>query len=147
MAAHILIVEDNPTNLSLMAYLLNAFGHHVTTAVDGLDALEKFQPRPPDLVLMDLQMPRMDGYTATRRLKDDPAFPAVPVVAVTAFAMVGDRDRVLQAGFDGYVSKPIDPETFVRDIDQFLPATLRSTGVHRPAAGADSQNSEEGGAR
>ena len=147
MPARILIVEDNPTNLSLMAYLLNAFGHEVMTAVDGLDALEKFRPRPPDLVLMDVQMPRMDGYATARKLKDDPSFPAVPLVAVTAFAMVGDRDRVLRAGFDGYVSKPIDPETFVTDIDDFLPVTLRSTGLRHQSAATAPQLPEEGGTR
>lgn len=74
-------------------------------------------------------MPRMDGYQAARDLKADPALSAIPIVAVTAFAMVGDRDRVLKSGFDGYMPKPISPETFLGEIEAFLPATLRSSGV------------------
>src|SRR5438445_117978 len=107
MAARILVVEDNPANLELMTYLLKAFGHSPTVAHDGVDGLEAAQREQPDLILLDVQMPRMDGYEVARRLKRDPVLRAVPVVAVTALAMVGDRDRVLASGFDGYIAKPI----------------------------------------
>jgi two-component system cell cycle response regulator len=133
MAARILIVEDNQNNLALMAYLLKAFGHQVVTASDGIEAMERLTPRP-DAVLMDLQMPRMDGYQAAHEIRSRREMAGVPVIAVTALAKVGDRDRVLKSGFDGYLAKPIDPETFVRDIDAFLPEPLRSHGATPVAA-------------
>jgi CheY-like chemotaxis protein len=128
MPARILIVEDNQTNLELMAYLLRSFGHDVMTAVDGVHALETLASEPIDLVLMDLQMPEMDGYETVHRLKRNPIWESVPVIAVTAFAMVGDRDRILKSEFNGYLAKPIDPETFVRQVDAYLPTPLQSEG-------------------
>jgi CheY-like chemotaxis protein len=120
MGARILVIEDNPTNLELMTYLLRAFGHTPLTAGDGEAGVEAALRERPDLVLCDLAMPRLDGYGVVRRLKADPALRHIPVVAVTASAMVGDRDRVIATGFDGYISKPIDPETFVAEVEGFL---------------------------
>lgn len=121
MGARILVIEDNPTNLELMTYLLRAFGHTPLTATDGEAGIETALRERPDLVLCDLEMPRLDGYGVVRRLKADPALRHIPVVAVTASAMVGDRDRVIATGFDGYISKPITPETFVSEVEAFLP--------------------------
>jgi two-component system, cell cycle response regulator len=123
MAARILVVEDNAANLELMVYLLRAFGHTPLSATHGAAGLEAVGRERPDLVVCDVQLPDMDGIEVARRLKQDPVLQAVPLVAVTAFAMVGDRDRLLAAGFDGYLSKPIDPETFVRDVESFLRPT------------------------
>jgi len=118
--ARILIVEDNPANLSLMEYLLKAFGHDVTSTTDGAAGVAAAERELPDVILMDLQMPTVNGYEATARIKAQPRLAHVPVIAVTAFAMVGDRDRILSRGFDGYIGKPITPETFVNDVERFL---------------------------
>jgi two-component system cell cycle response regulator len=123
--AHILVVEDNATNLDLMAYLLEAFGHDVTRASDAQAGLDAAATSTFDIILADILMPRMDGYEFVRLCKQrNPAGP--PVIAVTALAMVGDRERVLQSGFNGYIAKPIDPETFVHEVDRFLAGELRS---------------------
>ena len=119
MRARILVVEDNPNNLELMAFLLEAFGHEALLAHDGEEGLEVARRTPVDLVLLDLQMPKMDGYELVRRLRAEAGWTA-PLVAVTALAMVGDREKILAAGFDGYLTKPITPETFVNDVERFL---------------------------
>jgi len=119
----ILIIEDNPENMQLIVYLLHAFGHIPIEAENGKIGLEIAQDELPDLILCDLQMPDMDGYEVIRRLKLDPKLAAVPVVAVTAYAMVGDRDKVLATGFNGYIPKPINPETFVKEIEKYLSHT------------------------
>lgn len=120
MSARILVIEDNPTNLELMLYLLRAFGFEPAAARDGEEGLEAAARMWPDLILCDVQLPGIGGVEVVRRLKRDTGLADVPVVAVTALAMVGDRDRLLAAGFDGYISKPIDPQTFVPQIAGFL---------------------------
>jgi CheY-like chemotaxis protein len=120
MAVRILLLEDNPANLELMTYLLRAFGHTVLTAEDGRQGLHSARQEQPDLIICDVQLPEMDGYAVAAALKADPALRKIPLVAVTALAMVGDRDRMLAAGFDGYLAKPIDPETFVGQIEGYL---------------------------
>jgi CheY-like chemotaxis protein len=121
--ARILVIEDNDANMELMAYLLRAFGHMVQEAVEGEAGVKLARYGPPDLILCDLQMPGMDGYEVVQRMKTN--LPNIPVIAVTASAMVGDRDKVLAAGFDGYIPKPINPETFVDEIEAFLPPIVR----------------------
>jgi CheY-like chemotaxis protein len=116
VSARILVVEDNPTNRTLMEYLLGAFGHTVLSATDGAEGVAVARRERPDVILMDLQLPGLNGFGALARLRADPATAGLRVIAVTAFAMVGDRDRILAAGFDGYISKPIDPETFATDV-------------------------------
>jgi two-component system cell cycle response regulator len=125
----ILVIEDNPTNLDLMSYLLKVFGHTVLTATDGAEGLEMVRREIPDLIICDVQIPKFDGYEVAAQLKKHPAFRQIPLIAVTALAMVGDRDKMLTAGFDGYISKPINPETFVREVETFLPSA-----DHRPLA-------------
>lgn len=120
MAARILIIEDNPANLELMTYLLRAYKYQVISAADGEAGLAAAQQQLPDVVVCDLQLPKLDGFEVLKRLKAEPRTTAIPVVAVTAYAMVGDRERVLAAGFDGYLAKPIEPETFVSQIERFL---------------------------
>lgn len=129
--ARILIVEDNPANLELAAYLLGAAGHQTFAARDGDEGLRAVADLRPDVVLCDLQMPKVDGYELLRRLRADPRVGATPVVAITAFSMPGDRERALQAGFDGYLSKPIEPETFVADVERLLSAAARPGGAAR----------------
>jgi CheY-like chemotaxis protein len=124
--ARILIVEDNAPNLQLVEYLLQASGHHTLAAADGVEGLSMVRAGRPHLILCDLQMPRMNGYELLRLLKEDAVLRGIPVVAVTAQSMVGDRDAALAAGFDGYMAKPIEPQTFVASVEQYLPAGLRS---------------------
>lgn len=136
MPARVLVVEDNPTNLQLMMYLLRAFGHEATAAQDGLSGLRAARSESFDLILCDVLMPGIDGYEFARRFKDGSG-EKPPLVAVTALAMVGDRERLIAGGFDGYISKPINPETFVAEIECFLPAGLQSEKAHPPAATGD----------
>src|SRR4051812_1682009 len=104
--ARILIVEDSPANLELMTYLLKAFGHTVLPAENGLDGVELALREDPELIICDMQLPDIDGFEIARRLRSDAEWASVPLVAVTALAMVGDRDRILAGGFDGYLAKP-----------------------------------------
>jgi CheY-like chemotaxis protein len=116
----ILIVDDNATNLKLVAYLMRANGYTVDTALDAESALDAIRVHRPDLILMDIQLPGIDGLELTRRLKADPATHDIVVVAVTAYAMKGDQDKALAAGCDDYITKPIDtralPETIARHL-------------------------------
>src|SRR5690606_22830734 len=108
MGKRILIVDDNPTNLKLVTYLVKANGYDVDTAGDADAALRAIAAAHPDLILMDLQLPGMDGLELTRRVKGDPETSDIKIIAVTAYAMKGDQERALDAGCDGYVTKPID---------------------------------------
>jgi len=135
MSARILVIEDNPANLELMVYLLRAYKYEPLSADDGENGLALALAERPDVVICDIQLPSMDGYEVVRRLKSDAATRSIPVVAVTAFAMVGDRDRALAAGFDGYIGKPITPETFVSQVEQFI----RNKSDGRAAAAASGE--------
>jgi CheY-like chemotaxis protein len=120
MAARILIIEDNPADLELMRFLLQAFGYTPIIAGDGPEGMEAARRENPDLIVCDIQMPGLDGYEVARRLKSDPVLRAIPLVAVTAYAMVGDHDVALAAGFDGYLTKPIAPKTIFAQLEEFL---------------------------
>ncbi|HVK31041.1 MAG TPA: response regulator [Burkholderiaceae bacterium] len=109
----VLIVEDNPINRELVDYLLRAHGFDTLSALDGAVGLDMARRERPDLILCDVQMPVMDGIEFAHHVKSDPALRHTPLVALTALAMVGDRDRLLAEGFDGYIAKPVDPATFV----------------------------------
>ena len=126
MAARILIIEDNATNMELMVYLLRAFGYTPITAGDGEAGVEAARRELPDLIICDVHLPKLDGYGVVAALKGDPQIRHIPALAVTALAMVGDRERLLAAGFDGYIGKPIEPDTFVTQIESFLPGTVSS---------------------
>ena len=131
MAARILLVEDNPANLELLIYLLQAGGQSVLIAEDGRQGLDLARSERPDLIVSDLRMPVMDGFEMLRHIRADAALNDVPVIAVTAFSMSGDQTRVMLAGFDGYIAKPIVPETFVGEVEAYLKAGRRKPG---PAA-------------
>lgn len=122
MGARILVIEDNPANLELARYLLHARGHSVDCASEGLEGIARAQAGLPDLVLSDIGMPDIDGYEVLRRLRADPACHHIAIVALTAYSMPGDQARAMSSGFDGYLSKPVDPETFVQQVEAFLPA-------------------------
>jgi len=108
MAKRVLIVDDNPTNLKLVTYLVKSNGYDVDTAADAETALTVIAASRPDLILMDLQLPGIDGLELTRRLKADAKTADIKIIAVTAYAMKGDQEKALAAGCDGYVTKPID---------------------------------------
>ena len=129
MPSTVLIIEDNAPNLELVKYLLEAHGYATLTATDGEEGLRVARLHHPELILCDLQIPVMDGYEVVRTLRGDPAFTRTPIIAVTAFSMPGDRDTAIGAGFDAYISKPIDPEQFVGQIEESLPPALRSNRV------------------
>lgn len=120
MNARILVIEDNPVNMELMTYMLKAFGHEPIQARDGTQGLDLARTSQPDLILCDIQIPGLDGYALAQRLKQDDALRWIPLIAVTAYAMVGDREKVLAAGFDGYVAKPIDPAELANTIATIL---------------------------
>lgn len=139
MGAKLLVIEDNRVNLELMQYALQSFGYQTLTAADGASGLALARRELPDLILCDVQMPGVDGFAVVRAAKDDPQLRGIPMLAVTAYAMVGDRERLIAAGFDGYIAKPIDPLTLAESINAFLPAALqpRSDSVQpgaRPAS-------------
>ncbi|MHB2016825.1 MAG: response regulator [Candidatus Xenobia bacterium] len=115
----VLVVEDNPVNMELACQLLED-AYEVWRAGDGLEGVELAQQRQPDLILMDLSLPRMDGWAATAALREDPRTRHIPVVALTAHAIKGDREKVLISGFDGYVSKPIEEEALFAIIERLL---------------------------
>ncbi len=118
--ATILYVEDNSDNRKLVRRVLEVEGYEVIEATNGLQAMECLETRSIDLALMDINMPEMDGYTLTSRIKANPRFANLPIVAVTANVMRGDRERSLQAGCDGYIQKPIDIDTLSQQIERFL---------------------------
>ncbi len=120
MAYHILIVEDNPDNRTLITDVLLSLGYEVIEAIDGVEGVEKAAQEKPDLILMDLSLPHKDGWTATREIKSNPALTAIPIIALTAHAMVGDREKALEAGCNDYVSKPIDLRELAAKLERFL---------------------------
>lgn len=119
----ILLVEDNPVNRRLAQFLLKSHGYLVYEATTGEEALELARTHRPDLILMDLQLPGLDGFQATRILKEDAITKEIPVIALTAYAMKGDREKALEAGCDGYITKPIDTKEFPVAVAGFLQAS------------------------
>ncbi len=116
----ILVVEDNATNMYLINFILEKNGYGVIQARTGEEGVELAIKEKPDLILMDIQLPGIDGLEATRRIRNSKADGKIPIIAVTASAMPGDRERVLKAGCTGYIEKPINPETFIAEIKKHL---------------------------
>ncbi len=120
MNKSILLIEDNEENRYLATFLLAGRGWHVTHAPDGPRGLELAAQMEPAVILLDIQLPGMDGYAVATALRQNASLDAVPIVAVTSYAMPGDRERCMGAGCDGYLEKPIDPLTFVQDVESFI---------------------------
>jgi CheY-like chemotaxis protein len=120
MSARVLVIEDNASSLELMIYLLESFGHLPLGAWDGEEGIKVARSERPDLILCDVQLAAMDGHEVCRRLKSDPVLNSIPLVALTAYAMVGDREKMLAEGFDGYLSKPVNPEQIMDQLAPFL---------------------------
>ena len=129
MKPRVLVIEDNEQNLYLVTFLLERHGLEIVPARTGPQGVALAAHDPPDLILLDIQWPGMDGYEVARQLKRLPSLASVPIVAVTSYAMEGDRNRGLAAGCVGYIEKPINPDTFLSEIRPFLPADWQSEAV------------------
>jgi two-component system cell cycle response regulator DivK len=126
MTSRVLLIEDNEQNRYLTTFLLERHGYTVEVAGDGPTGIRMAVESPPDLILLDIQLPTMDGYAVARSLRGVPSLDPTPIVAVTSYAMVGDREKCLEAGCSGYIEKPIDPETFVGQVEAVVAEYRRS---------------------
>jgi CheY-like chemotaxis protein len=125
--AKILVIEDNEQNMYLCTFILKNHNHTVIQAYDGYAGITIAQKEMPDLIILDIQLPGLDGYAVAHELKSNSQTALIPVVAVTSFAMAGDRERVIAAGCEGYIEKPINPDTFIHEISAKLVHTDRIT--------------------
>jgi len=116
----VLIIEDNENNLYMMRFILTKLGHEVLEARDGASGIDLAKKNRPDLILMDIQLPVLDGYSATRQIREDDTLKDVPIIAVTSYAMVGDREKAIEAGCTAYVEKPINPASFIKVLERYL---------------------------
>jgi two-component system cell cycle response regulator DivK len=116
----VLIIEDNENNLYMMRFILQKLGHTILEARDGGTGVALAKREIPDLILMDIQLPVLDGYSATRKIREDAALKDVPIIAVTSYAMVGDREKALEAGCTAYIEKPIRPESFIKELEKYV---------------------------
>jgi two-component system cell cycle response regulator DivK len=120
MGKTILIVEDEPKNMKLLRDLLQRFGYEILEASDGEEGVKSAGEKIPNLILMDIMMPKMDGLEATRIIKANTQTKQIPIIALTSYAMKGDRERTIEAGCDGYIAKPIDIQEVLKTIEHFL---------------------------
>lgn len=127
MTKTVLVIEDNAQNLYLTTFLLEARGYRVVAAANGPAGIALAQTLLPDQILLDIQLPQMDGYAVARALRAIPGLDATPIIAVTSYAMVGDREKTLAAGCNGYIEKPIDPATFVSEVERIAQDTRQGT--------------------
>jgi CheY-like chemotaxis protein len=123
----VLMAEDSAVNRELLREILESKGFQVDEAWDGEDALQKIGRNRPDILLLDIGMPKLDGFGVIRRVREDPTLADLPVLAVTAYAMRGDRERGLQAGFDGYLSKPVNPDSLFAEMERLLHRSVRAS--------------------
>jgi two-component system, cell cycle response regulator DivK len=122
MQRKILVIEDNEQNMYLVTFILEKYGYQVIQGRNGNEGLAHVRQQIPDLILLDIQLPVMDGYTVALELRKNEALVNVPIIAVTSYAMPGDRERAMVVGCTGYIEKPIDPDTFIIQIEQYLQA-------------------------
>lgn len=120
MKKKILVIEDNEQNMYLVNFILVSHGYQVVQAFDGVDGIALARQQQPDLILLDIQLPIMDGYAIARELRKNELLSKVPIIAVTSYAMPGDRERALASGCTGYIEKPIDPDTFMTQVEHYL---------------------------
>ena len=120
MSRTALLIEDNEQNCYLVTFLLERHGYSVVSASDGMRGIEAAQDFVPDVILLDIQLPTMDGYSVARALRLNEALHATPIIAVTSYAMAGDREKALEAGCTGYIEKPINPDTFVGELERAM---------------------------
>jgi two-component system, cell cycle response regulator DivK len=131
MTKTILIIEDNEQNMYLTTFILEKNAYQVVQAWDGMEGIKQANLTQPDMILLDIQLPGMDGYEVARELRKNPNLKDIPIVAVTSYAMAGDREKVLAVGCDGYIEKPINPETFLGEVEAHFPenGTFTRSGV------------------
>lgn len=120
MSRTILVIEDNEQNLYLVTFILEKHGYHVEAARDGQEGITLATRVKPDLILLDVQLPVMDGYAVARSLRSNPELKETPIVAVTSYAMAGDREKALESGCTGYIEKPINPDTFMAQVENYF---------------------------
>ncbi len=128
MTSRVLIIEDNEQNRYLTTFMLERHGYEVFSAVDGPQGIEMAKALAPDIILLDIQLPDMDGYAVARALRGMESLRRTPIVAVTSYAMLGDREKSLAAGCNGYIEKPINPETFVAEMEKAAAPASREEG-------------------
>ena len=141
MPEKILIVEDNPLHMRLLEMTLRDKNYTLLKATDGEEALDIAARERPDLIIMDIHLPEMNGFEATKNLRENPAFSHTPIIAITAYAMKGDRDRVIESGCDAYLTKPINTRELPKVIAEMLLHTRRAT----PSSNGDSNDKEDTG--
>lgn len=120
MKQRILIIEDNVQNMYLLTYLLESNNYEVFQSYSGMEGIALAREKLPDLILLDIQLPEMDGYAVARELKKNNELSAIPIIAVTSYAMTGDKEKAFEAGATGYIEKPIDPDTFISQMKEFF---------------------------
>jgi two-component system cell cycle response regulator DivK len=131
----ILVAEDNAVNRELLRELLEGRGYTVLEACDGQEALRMTEQTQPDLLLLDIGMPVLDGFAVVRKIRENPRFASLPVVAVTAYAMQGDREKILSSQFDGYLSKPVNSRALAEELDRLLSKRAHQDVSQNPASG------------
>ncbi len=121
MKTKILIIEDNEQNMYMLSFLLESNNYEVIKAFNGPLGINAATETKPDIILLDIQLPEMDGYTVARKIREYQDLKKVPIIAVTSYAMPGDKEKVMEAGATGYIEKPIDPDTFISQMLSFIP--------------------------
>lgn len=129
MKTKILVIEDNEQNSYLVTFILEKHDYEVIQAANGWDGISLAAQERPDLILLDIQLPTMDGYAVARELKKNELLAKIPIVAVTSYAMPGDREHALEAGCSGYIEKPINPDTFVNQVEKYLADAGKSSSL------------------
>jgi CheY-like chemotaxis protein len=120
MKTKVLYIEDNDQNFYLVSFIMNAKGYEVVRARDGREGIDLVTAEKPRLILLDIQLPVMDGYSTARELRKNPGLSATPIIALTSYAMAGDREKALAAGCNGYIEKPINPKTFLEQVESYI---------------------------
>jgi len=124
MKSKVMVIEDNEQNMYMITYLLESYNYEVIQSFNGIDGIKKVKEEKPDIILLDIHLPEMDGYNIAREIKKNEELKNIPIIAVTAYAMMGDKEKAIDAGAIGYIEKPIDPDTFVSQMEAFLPRHL-----------------------
>ncbi len=122
MNKKVLIIEDNVQNMYMLKFLLESENYKVLQSFNGADGIKSAITEKPDIILLDIQLPEMDGYTVAKKIRANENLKNVPIIAVTSYAMPGDKEKAIEAGATGYIEKPIDPETFITQMISFLPS-------------------------
>lgn len=125
MKNKVLIIEDNETNMYMLSFLLESENYFVLKTFNGKDGIKTAEEKEPDIILLDIQLPEMDGYTVATKLREIDKLKKTPIIAVTSYAMPGDREKCIESGATGYIEKPINPDTFISQMKSFLPEDMQ----------------------